>query len=156
MPEKSSAPTVQELAALPENEFLELCRDATMILLCYGWLLSSGQVHLGEADRAVNDRVQALEQGVQAVLHWAGLQVPREAVKLVREVAQGRKEGLFHGAPCWGHGGPLGWLGKGWLLVALRADDFEGALHQCLAKGDKEIHGLFMAEVLGDREGRKA
>jgi hypothetical protein len=28
MPEKSSYPTVQELAALPENEFLELCRAA--------------------------------------------------------------------------------------------------------------------------------
>jgi hypothetical protein len=28
MPEKSSYPTVQELAALPENEFLELCRDS--------------------------------------------------------------------------------------------------------------------------------
>jgi hypothetical protein len=27
MAEKSLAPTVQELAALPENEFLELCRD---------------------------------------------------------------------------------------------------------------------------------
>ena len=28
MAEKSLAPTVQELAALPENEFLELCRDS--------------------------------------------------------------------------------------------------------------------------------
>jgi hypothetical protein len=28
MPEKSLYPTVQELAALPENEFLELCRDS--------------------------------------------------------------------------------------------------------------------------------
>ena len=27
MPEKSASPTVQELAALPETEFLELCRD---------------------------------------------------------------------------------------------------------------------------------
>jgi len=31
MPEKSSYPTVQELAALPENEFLELCRDCDRI-----------------------------------------------------------------------------------------------------------------------------
>jgi hypothetical protein len=31
MPEKSSYPTVQELAALPENEFLELCRDSARI-----------------------------------------------------------------------------------------------------------------------------
>jgi hypothetical protein len=27
MPEKSSTPTVQELADMPENEFLELCRN---------------------------------------------------------------------------------------------------------------------------------
>jgi hypothetical protein len=31
MPEKSSYPTVQKLAALPENEFLELCRDNARI-----------------------------------------------------------------------------------------------------------------------------
>ena len=31
MAEKSLSPTVQELAALPENEFLELCRDTERI-----------------------------------------------------------------------------------------------------------------------------
>jgi hypothetical protein len=31
MAEKSLSPTVQELAAMPENEFLELCRDTERI-----------------------------------------------------------------------------------------------------------------------------
>jgi hypothetical protein len=89
MPEKSSSPTVLELAALPENEFLELCRDVDRMDSQYAFkeagidalgALANGALSIGflVSGAALGAMPNAILAGVSV---WRGIQALGEGVR---------------------------------------------------------------------------
>jgi hypothetical protein len=98
MAEKSSSPNVLELAALPENEFLELCRDSARIdseyafkaagidalgAGGYGALATIGAFS-GSPYAALGTVVGAVFAGVSL---WKGIQAVGEGVQIASQSA---------------------------------------------------------------------